>query len=359
MIYYLIIVTLFLFSLMYQIDEKRVDYKMLAWFCLVAFLIIGGLRDGVGMDWDQYQRSFEKTETSQDVSEGTQEPLFMMLMFVVRNIWNNFYFFSFLFFAVSFYLKFRFFRTYSSDIFLSLIIYCFTIFMIYDVNAIRQGMAMGLILLSVKPILERKFLPFAIILTIAAFFHTSAIIFIPFYWLSQIKYSDKSIWWIAIGIIVVSVPIRYALENAAIIQNLMQLEMFTHYNYYLDNDEAGRSLPIISIAVFQRLFILFLFLFFLKKIKVDKDFKYLLFNGYLIATTIYLIFSFNAEFSARLSFYYKSLEMIIIPLIVSAQKEKKYSILLLCVFLVLALFGANRLLAITQGGLLPYNSLLW
>lgn len=359
MIYYLIILVLFFFSLLYQMDEKKPHFSMISGFCLIGFIIIGGLRDHVGTDWEQYQTLFEKTSTSQDISEGVQETLFMVIMYILRSFYNNFNFFTFVFFSISFYLKYRFLRTYSSDIFLSLIIYCYTVFMIYDLNGIRQGMAIGLVFLSIKPILDRKLLPFAIIMTIAAFIHTSVIIFIPFYWLSQIKYSDKHIWWITIGILALAVPLRFALERSPLIQNLMQLDMFTHYNYYLDNDEAGRSLPIISIAVFQRVFILFLFLFFLEKIEIDRNFKYLLFNGYLIATTIYLVFSFNAEFSARLSFYYKSLEMVIIPLVVSAQTNKKLNMTLLCIFLVLALLGANRILVIPNGELIPYHNILW
>jgi hypothetical protein len=359
MIYYAIILVLFACSLLYQLDEKKKFFGVLSTICVLGIVFFGGLRNDVGQDWSQYQLLYERTTTFQSALEGPHEKTFMLLIYFFRSITANFNVFAFFFFLVSLLLKYRVFRTYTSDVFLSLIIYCFTVLMIYDLNGIRQGMAIGIVLLSIKPILERKFIPFALIITLAILMHTSAIIFIPFYWLSRIQFSDKSIWWITIGLLLIAVPIRFILEKAPLIMNLVQLEAFTHYNYYLDNDESGRSLPLISIAVFQRLFILFSFLYFLKDIPVDKRFKQLLFNGYLVSILVYLILSFNAEFSARLSFYYKSLEMLIIPLVVSAISDKRLTVVFLCIFVILALFGVNRLLAIPNGALLPYHNVLW
>jgi hypothetical protein len=359
MIYYAIILVLFVCSLLYQLDEKRKFFSVLSILCVLGIVFVGGLRNNVGQDWVQYQSLYERTTTFQSALDGPHEKAYMILVYLFRSITSNFNVFALLFFLVSFLLKYHVFKKYTSDIFLTLIIYCFSVFMIYDLNAIRQGMAIGIVMLSIKPMLERNFLVFALIMTLATMMHTSAIIFIPFYWLSRIKLSEKSIWWIAVISILIAIPIRFILEKAPLIVNLVQLEAFTHYNYYLDNDESGRSLPIFSIAVFQRLFILFSFLFFIKDIPVDKKFKHLLFNGYLISILIYLIFSFNAEFSARLSFYYKSLEMLIIPLVVSAISDKRLTVLFLIIFVVLALFGVNRLLAIPNGGLLPYQNVLW
>jgi hypothetical protein len=140
---------------------------------------------------------------------------------------------------------------------------------------------------------------------------------------------------------------------------MLTLEMFTHYAEYIGDAEAGRSLSILSIALLQRLFVFSLFLINFEKIELDEKLKYFLLNSYFLAIVLFLIFSFNAEFAARLSFYYKSVEIIIIPILINSQKQKKFGIMLLLVFFILSLVGTNRILEMPDGGLLPYKSILW
>jgi hypothetical protein len=48
-----------------------------------------------------------------------------------------------------------------------------------------------------------------------------------------------------------------------------------------------------------------------------------------------------------------------IPIIVTSQTRKSYRLVFTFVFLLFALIAVNRLLQIIDGGLIPYNPILW
>ena len=347
-----------LFSIYLQFNPKKSELKLLNIVCFVSFLALGGLRFKVGADWYSYENIFKSINNFSDIILAREEKLFMLFMYGSKLIANNYSFFVFIFFAVSFYLKYKVIKKYSPDIFLSLIIYFYTIFLIYDVNGIRQGMAMAIVLFSLSSILDKKLLLFIFLIIIASLFHISAILFFPFYWLSKIKVHKRIMIIIMAISFFIFIPIQSILENSTIIQPLLVLDRFSHYSAYLNN-AAGRDISFLSLAIFQRIFTFSLFYFYFNKLKIDDNFKTLLFNGYFISIIVFIFFSFSTEFASRLSFYFKALEIIIIPIIVFSQNKIYNRLLLLLLFVLLSLIGTYRILELPNGGLIPYNSILW
>ena len=359
MVYYSIILILTLFSIYLQFNPKKSKIKVLSIFSFLLILALGGLRYRVGADWYSYENLFRSVKNIYDLFSAREEKLFMLFLYCNKIIVNSYSFFVFSLFAVSFYLKFKVITKYSPDIFLSLIIYFYTLFLIYDVNGIRQGMAMAIVLFSISSILDKKLVLFIVLIITATLFHTSAILFLPFYWLSKINISKKALF-IVVGVsLIISIPIRNIIEHSNIVQSLLALETLSHYSTYLSNETSGRDISIFSVAVFQRVFIFSLIFIYYDRIQINDDLKRLLFNGYAIAILIFIFLSFSAEFAARLSFYYKALEILIVPIIVSTQKKIYNRLALLLIFLLLSLIGTYRILEIPYGGLIPYNSILW
>lgn len=359
MIYYLTILFLFLFSFLnhFRLDKFGINLLIAAIF--IFFIFLGGFRFEVGADWGSYRELFINISNWNDLFYTRVEPLFMLFGFLTKNIMNNYSFFIFIFFTVSFSLKFNFIRVYSPDIFLSLIIYFFTLFLIYDVNGLRQGMALGLTLFSTKYILNRNNYKFLLILLIACLFHTSAIIFIPFYYLSRIKISNRILSISLFLIVALSIPLRYFFKNSELFQSLILIDSFKHYSVYTTSEDYKLDIPILSVAVFQRIFIMLFFILSYQRIKVEENVKLLFRNAYFIGIVLFLLFSFSSEFAARLSFYYKAFEIAMIPLIVYSFPRFHQKIILLLLFTCLAIFGTYRLLSIPYGYLLPYNNLLF
>lgn len=359
MIYYFIIFVFLAFSLLMQTDIKKSNVRLLKVFSFVLVLIIGGLRFQVGADWEAYELFFLDLNSWEDVVSSRFEKLFVLLNYGVKLIYNSYSFFIFILFLFSFSLKYSYIKKYSPDVFISLIVYLYTIFLIYDINGLRQGIALGLSMLSLKYIIERKLINFAVIITIACFFHTSAIIFYPFYFLARININNKKVFLTLITIILFAMPLRYFFQNSSFFQIMMETDSFSHYSAYTDGDSYKLNIPIFSVAVFQRLIIFILFLLTYNNIDTSSEIKISLRNGYFIGITLFLFFSFSSEMAARLSFYYKSFEIIMIPLIVYSFKNKHKRFAMLVLFVVFAIIGISRLLSIPDGYLVPYNNLLF
>jgi len=355
MIYYSLISILFIFSLFQQINLKKGQLKLLKYFSITLLIIVGGLRFEVGADWYSYKNLFLSISNYSDVFNSREEKLFMLIMFLSKNIINSYSFFIFILFNIAFLLKVKILNYYSKDFFLSLLIYVSAIFLIYDINGIRQGLAISLVLLSIPYILNKNIYKYLFLVLIATFCHTSAIIFLPFYWIANIRFKKKFILQILTLVVVFSIPLREFVLNSSLLDYLFTFQRLSGYENFLFNSERNTSIPILSLAVFQRFVIFYLFWFYYDKLKCDKKLKNLLLNGYVISLIIFLIFSFSSEFAARLGFYYKSLELLIIPLIVSSQIKIINRVLLLILFLIYAIISVYRLLSTDGNGLIPYN----
>jgi hypothetical protein len=328
-------------------------------FVFVLFVIIGGFRYKVGADWDAYELLFNGVSSIEDIIKSREEKLFMISNFLIKLIFNSYSFFILTFFLISFSLKFYVIKLYSKDVFLSLIIYIYGVLLIYDFNGIRQGMAMSFIMLSIPYILDRSFMKFAFIIIIASFFHISAIVFLPFYFLSKITYSNKKLLFIIILCVLIAIPLRSVIQNSLLYQLFMANESFSHYSTYTDGDNYQINTSIISVALFQRLIIFIMFICAYDAMDINPDLKILLRNGYFLSIIIFLLLSFSEQFAARISFNYKLVEIIMVPAILSAISNKYVKILLLIFFLILSLVGTDRLISVPYGYLLPYKNLLF
>lgn len=362
MIYYLIIIFLFLLSLKSNIKTNILEQRVFKIFTILLIIAFGGLRYEVGADWSAYKYLFEtiKIEKFEDLFSFREEPLYIFLNYLIKNICDNYQFFIFVIFSITFLLKFKVINKFSPDIFLSFIIYFYTIFIIYDINGLRQGIALTFTLLSVIFILKRKIFPFLLLVLIASFFHKSAIIFFPFYYISQINFNKKTIIYFILLILIVTIPVREIFKMSSFYNSLMATQTFEHYSAYQNSDSYQVDISIFSFSVFQRLFIIGLFLFNFEKYKsVDNNLLILLRNGYIVGFVIFMLFSFSAEMAARLSFYYKVLEIFMIPIIVISFRKIDNKIIYLIIFTIFSIIGLSRLLALPEGYLLPYENIIF
>lgn len=348
---------MFLFSLFYILKPEKVEYKVLSLLIFAVFFIIGGLRFEVGADWEAYKYFFDDISQFSEIFNQRYEPLYTTIVLILKSIYNNYSFFIFIVFFLAFGLKYKVINFFSPNIFISLIVYLYTVFLIYDINGLRQGLALALTFYSLKYVNEKKLLFFLLLTVLACFFHKSAIIFLPFYWLRGIKINKRNVYLLLFVFLVLAIPLRTLVMNSGWFNAFMMDESLEHYSSYL-SDDYQLNIPIISFSVIQRIVILVMFLIFYDRIEAPEEFKLLLCNGYFLGIILFLLLSFSAEMAARLSFYYKTLELIMIPLIVYSPKRIIDRVMILLLFSSFAYIGLYRLLSIPDGYLLPYKNLL-
>ena len=327
---------------------------------VVAICVFGGLRFGVGTDWSSYEQVFELVGRGDSFSEFREETGFLLLTLAFNFISNNYSVFIFGLFVISYSIKLYAVVKFKADIIVSTIIYFVTIFLIYDVNGLRQGLAMGFVLCAGYFAVQQRLFLYLIAISLAVSVHMVALVALPIYWMTNSTWLTRRP--LAAQYFVTAVLIALGLAISKVIGGTdaaVYLEIFnlaTRYTHYIDNFQ--KEFSILGLGSMQRLFIIGMILYMRETFDCTDRTKALLINCYVMSTFLFFVLSFNLEFMARVSFYYKAFEIITLSIVFKSLKRPLPRIAF-WLFLFLLTFGAiYQLLSAPDGGLLPYKSVL-
>ncbi len=200
----------------------------------------------------------------------------------------------------------------------------------FTLSGLRQTMAMGIILLSFKYIKERKLIKYLILVVIATLFHSSALIFLPAYWLVRMKLGLKQI-------VLIIISFAICVFAPSIVRILLSIIAWNEsVGGYADTEtKLNWSGYIIQVLIFA-----FCLLF---RWNWENDFK--LYNkptdSWINLMVIGLCLQGASVIIAeafRVSYYYSMASMLALPNIVQLQKDKTHSVLLWVVPLLLILY---------------------
>ena len=294
-------------------------------------------------------------------NELRQEKGFIALMYLTSYFGGEYSIFIFLVFLISLVLKVKAMRLFNSDINVGLLVYFSTVFMIYDINGLRQGLAISLVMLSGWCAYKRYPLMFMISVGVAISMHIASVVAVPLYFIDRQLFLRKKIFnrillLLASILLCISISSIIYLIPVSKYFDLIGLEgLGQHYNFYLSHYSA--PLDIIGLGVIQRLLLMAIVLFLIDGLDVDLRLKRFLFNCQCLSLLLYFILSFNTELMVRISFYYKCFDIITLGLLAAVQKTILGRFLFLFLLTSIALIQIYRLLSIPDGGTLPYNNL--
>lgn len=194
-IYYIII--LGLMGLGYVLTEKKREKKRTICYYAVVFLVFtffASFRYAIGFDYFSYRNLYEITAewTFGDIlSFYWHEPLF----FLVCKLFNLFHcpFTGFLvgIHLFLFFVAMRFLYQESKLPWVSVYLYITLQFFAYNMNLIRQSIAVSFFLLAYPYLKNRKILPYSILIGLGGLFHNSLFVIYPFYYLLPKKNTGK------------------------------------------------------------------------------------------------------------------------------------------------------------------------
>jgi hypothetical protein len=339
-------------------NEKRKTSVFLLLF-LTFFLIFGGLRYNVGADWQPYQNIFSTIKSSFVPLKFEHEYFFKLFVYINADLFSSYSIFVFCIFIISFGLKLFILNRYSPNLGLSMLFYFVTIFLYFDTNGIRQGLAISLTFCSLHFLIKRDLKNYLFLTVLAAITHISALVFIPFYWISRVNIPKRI--YIAILLLFLLVhPIFVNLtQDNYLLSKILNQEEVSRYNTYVQDNLYGKHIPIISLAMIKRLLVFMLFLIFYQKIRIDANLKRILLNGYFLSLILFIAFSNTQEMAARLGFYYKIFDLIILPSFITLSSEIGMKILTTACIIGFSLIPLIRTLNIPDGNLFPYLNLLF
>lgn len=358
MIYLFIIIVTYILAMLTVVDKKIIFTNWtLESLLLVSFFIIyvGGLRFNVGSDWASYVEIYKGSNLGES-ADGV-EPGYLLLNKFFNYLNIPYSIFVLFIFTLSYTLKIVSFQRYSSNVFVALIVYIPIQFMVYDINAVRQGLAVGITLTTIPFILERKLFPFLIICLSACTIHITAIVFIPFYWLALKSISDRRSIFILLFFIFIALVSKLILD--VILQRLgTNFSLFEKFIYYTVNEEYNKNLSF-NLSTIYRILIFVLFVGMHKKMKIKESIYLLLRNGYLLSLCIYFTF-FSVELIAtRGSLYFRVFDVFMFSYLITSFNKLYLRQVFLAILVLYSCLQVFVTLSMENNGLLPYNNILF
>ncbi len=202
---FLILIIGYFFNRTYKLNSNTnyVRKKYIKFICVILILQSGLRNVAVGEDTYAYFNVYEniKTKTWVDIYNTAieyyktgnsliRDPGYAFFQKTVQLISKDFQFFLFVI-AIIFFSAFGTFVYRNTkrlkDVILAFLIYSVLFYSFFSYTGQKQTIATALILVSYEFIKKKKMIPFLFLVLIASTIHKSALIFIPFYFVNQIK----------------------------------------------------------------------------------------------------------------------------------------------------------------------------
>lgn len=339
----LIIIWVVIYSLSLKLSIKQQKIFCAVLFGFTLFLVMG-LRDrSVGVDIVRYLNAYNKNALLSNYKIEFGYQAYMTLATHLGLNDQEFLILTCLFISFSFAL---FFYKYSKNIFLSFYLHLTIGLFIVTLSALRQSIAICIILFSIDLIFRRKFLWFLIIVLLASTFHYSAVFFIPVYFCIKIKLLSYK----RIIYLLVIVFGFFLLKNLFL--SLFKVITPTNYihNYGIYHAKIEINLLLVVIAILIPVFIVIMWKLTGENLRLISDQDSFLFIMTCINAVI-LILAINSHMIERISYYFITAYIVLIPNVISRlnlqfNKILIYGVLMLVCFVYFVLAAVGGILEI-------------
>jgi hypothetical protein len=351
MIFYYTFLLISFFAILEVLKIKLFNKRIIYGFFIVYLILFAGFRPGVGYDFDSYLLIFNNFSIL-SFAVGNIELGFLSLMFLSKELSDDFNIFLLLVATISIIVKFQVIKKYSPYLFISVLLYFTQEFLARDFGNIRQGLAIAFTAYSVQYAYERELFKFLILLFIATLFHTTAIVFIIIYFVHGVKLSHIFIF-ISIFLAFVFGQILDT-NNIVYILSLINNEyILTKLSDYTSQTDYSSALGITP-GLFQRILIFSIFVLYERVFIKQTVYYYLIRNISFIGILFFLFFNSFEIVAARGSYYFRFFDVIIIAFIVNMIKDINYKIIATILIILYSFQGIYRELS-RHGVYFPYE----
>lgn len=334
---------------------KNVSGKII-FFTTIAIgipIIISAIRYKVGTDYNNYI-DYYTVYSSLDFSNIIQNANELLFILVIKVA----YLFKepqIMFAIVAFLTVFITYRAILNkkekmSIALMFALYIFLYYM-YSLNIIRQMLAVSIIFYSYKYIINHNFKKFFLCVIIATLFHTTALLFLPFYFLFPKKEnSNKQLVFLA-RIIVILMLLIMLLNYETTIGLITSINGFERFSLYeeISTQRVNKQIIINSLV----LVVIILFQKPLKK--YDKDCSTYIFL-YLIGYILNLL-GFISPYTKRIAYYFSISEIYLLSALpqITKNKEQKLVVTVLILIYAILMFVISTY-TLNIGEIIPYQT---
>jgi hypothetical protein len=233
---YLFIALFFLLSIfLFERKKERRSIEFFYWLECLILIFLAGFRYKVGGDTLGYMAMWDELPTISDLKSfdfmgAKYQPLWYIINAIAKSIYNDFTTFQFMhatFVNISIFVVIK---RYSDYRFSAILAYYLISFLYFNCEILRESIAICIFLFAVPSLVEKKWIRYYLLVTIAIFIHLSSfcLYFLPLLSFSFTKKTSlKTIFYILIAI-------SFVLNSY--IQDILMQNLFPflerHYNRY-------------------------------------------------------------------------------------------------------------------------------
>ncbi|MCM0219381.1 EpsG family protein [Bacteroides fragilis] len=340
--------------LLSETNKQKVCEKTGYWLCVTLLMFLGSFRaESIGNDTHEYLRIFQ--EIAQDVTIETRYEIgYIYLNYIVSLFNSNPQSILIVTSVITLFSFGRFIWKYSQSPWLSLFLFFTYGFFVFSITAVRQSLAIAVLLFSYDYILQGKKLKFVLTVLIATTFHTTAIFFLVSYLCRMFKPTLRTII-LFLGIGIVCSYLFSTLLGFA-------FQLFTIYEGYDQGIYFGETRLASILYVVISLLILFFCYFILRQKKVIhqlSDWQLRNNSNMLILVlfaVVFYIISLELNLLDRIAIYYNVFSLILLPnAIYRLYREKRMIVTSLVIILFFGYSAVIMILRPEWGTIYPYS----
>lgn len=317
-IFFLIFFLLVFFSL---IKNEKIELVLFVASGILLFFLAAFRKSGIDRDYYGYIEYFNDVLTR---SFSIIEPSFILITNVINRLNGNYLHLFIIYALLGVFLKLYAINKLTHFRLLSVLIYFSSFFLLFEMTQIRAGVAAGLLLLCIIPIKERKLIQFLFLASLAFFFHYSAIVIFPLYFLNGNSLNRN--------IYIILIPISYLIY-------FLKFDVFFFTNYipisliqskiesYKHYASLNNTINVFNFVHMSRCLLAYLFLWKWKFLAEANVYSVILIKIYIIALFIYVTFAQVPAISSRINELLIVVEIILMPLLTVVFKPIYISIL--------------------------------
>lgn len=319
-LYYFVVISSSLTAWLSNFFGKGKLAKWIFFSAIIIPVLVSGLRDGVGIDFKSYARIYDQLfyfypNMISAITDSRFEPGWVILNYLVRYIFDDVKFIFIISALLTWFFSFK--AIYDNRDRISigiavLILFCTLYNMSF--NIIRQILAVSVVMMAIKPMLDNKKWKFIITVLFASSFHFTALVFLPAYWIVNSKTQGRSrfkkliVPVLSIGLVFFFQPIFNFVST--------NFQSFATYRSYTVGF-SGFSIT----AILLKLPILLLILLNSKKLKLRDNPTHKLGVLFFIGVILMILSSYSPYLN-RVSFFYDVTQVFIVSAIIKSQTDK-------------------------------------
>jgi len=373
--YIIFLLYLILLSLLeFRTINNGQEITKIRYLLILGFLFFFGLRGFVFTDWMLYYSIFDKLptlweggfDTLKTVSETFESDLeigksgyefgFIFSTFLFKSLIPDYFSWVFLNVIIDVWLLDIFIRRYSPYYVLSFIFFFAIGGLNIECNLLRNIKSILLFLVSLKYLQDRKILPYMLLNGLGLLFHSSALIFIPLYFILH-KQCPKWLMWglFIVGNLLFLLKISYLQPLMLSFADLIGGRLGVQIKIYFALDYYSQPYGI-SLGYIERVLTFLLLIFFKEKLIELGKHNVLIINSYILYFIIFFFFSEVLIAVERLTLLFVFSYWIIYPSLYYIVRDKMFKGL---VFSILVIFCLLKTTLTSSNVLSRYDNLLF